>query len=276
MVFHQEDQVVSCSSQLSQLSDLLSGRGRDALLGKADVADKPRIPLKSVVSNSSLSTMAPSDWCDLEDDEQDGIVGSFGEFQQPLANSLEDSIDRSSGEFQQALASGPQAAGPSLPTARGRRGEFCHGKVPRTQNLAEAFLKTSLPVEPTTVMIRNIPNRYTQKELISELECLGFADSFDFLYLPIDTGSMGNVGYAFVNFVEPAWAARCCDVVTGHTFRKHQQKTRTKVATVSVAHLQGLEANLRHYERAAVNSRGRAKRCGPVVLAKLAVSCSQA
>ena len=38
-------------------------------------------------------------------------------------------------------------------------------------------------------MIRNIPNRYTQKQFAQELIQNGFEDKFDFLYLPIDTAT---------------------------------------------------------------------------------------
>ena len=51
----------------------------------------------------------------------------------------------------------------------------------------------------TTIMIKNIPNKYTQKML---LETIGKHNkgSFDFLYLPIDFKNKCNVGYAFINF----------------------------------------------------------------------------
>lgn len=144
--------------------------------------------------------------------------------------------------------------------------DFTHCHVPKALNLAEEFSTTATDVPTTTMMIRNLPNRYTQQELIEELEILGFADSFDFFYAPIDFGTMGNVGYAFVNFSSPAWATKCQQDLEGYAFRKHQQKSRRKVATVSAAHLQGLQANLRHYERAAATGRARSKRCGPIIL----------
>lgn len=149
--------------------------------------------------------------------------------------------------------------------------DFTHARVPRSMDLAHQFSEApSSP--PTTMMIRNIPNRYTQQEMIEELDSLGFAGSFDFFYAPIDFGTMGNVGYAFVNFVDPRWAARCCEQLDGFVFGKHQQRTRKKVATVSVAHLQGLQANIRHYENAAVTGRARSRRCGPVIMTQ--ASCA--
>ena len=54
----------------------------------------------------------------------------------------------------------------------------------------------------TTLMIKNIPNKYTQEMLLEALS--GFVGSFDFVYLPIDFGNRCNVGYAFINFINSA------------------------------------------------------------------------
>lgn len=120
---------------------------------------------------------------------------------------------------------------------------------------------------PTTMMIRNIPYQYEQHELIEELDRLGFEGSFDFFFAPRDYGTKRMLGYAFVNFVDAAWALRCNQLLDGHTFLKHQQKTRKKTAKVSVAQRQGLEANIGDYEKAATTQRALKKRhlCGPWV-----------
>jgi len=139
--------------------------------------------------------------------------------------------------------------------------------VPKHLDLEEEYKNSHQNQPPTTLMIRHIPNRYTQRQLITELEDLGFAGSFNFLYLPLDKGTLANVGYAFVNFLEPSWADRCVAVFQDYSFRCHRRHTR-KVAAVSVAHIQGLEANLAHYESAAVNT-ATLKQRRPLVVANI-------
>ena len=53
----------------------------------------------------------------------------------------------------------------------------------------------------TTVMIRNIPIKYTDETLIEELD--EFKGKYDCLYMPFDYEKKGNKGYAFINFVDP-------------------------------------------------------------------------
>ena len=54
--------------------------------------------------------------------------------------------------------------------------EYCHRNVPRKQDLRVKSTAASQDgALPTTLMIRNIPNRYCQQDLIDELEGLGLA-----------------------------------------------------------------------------------------------------
>jgi hypothetical protein len=120
---------------------------------------------------------------------------------------------------------------------------------------------------PTTLMLRKLPNGLTRDELQGALEGIGLAGTFDFLYLPIDQGTRhrhhgirttpSNVGYAFVNFIDSYWAAKCEATVLEEPSKllastRFQRASKSKVVSVSVAHVQGLEANLAHYARCAV------------------------
>ena len=53
----------------------------------------------------------------------------------------------------------------------------------------------------TTVMIRNIPIKYTEDILIEALD--EFKGKYDCLYMPFDYEKKGNKGYAFINFTNP-------------------------------------------------------------------------
>jgi len=96
----------------------------------------------------------------------------------------------------------------------------------------------------TTVMLRNIPNRYTREMLIKRLD-KGYEGLYDFVYLPIDFSSRCNVGYAFINFRTPAGAQRFMQEF-------HGAKTKhclpgfgsAKIAEVSFARVQGREQNM--------------------------------
>ena len=54
----------------------------------------------------------------------------------------------------------------------------------------------------TTIMLKNIPNKYTQKMLLATID-EEFRGTYDFFYLPIDFKNKCNVGYAFINLLRP-------------------------------------------------------------------------
>ena len=54
----------------------------------------------------------------------------------------------------------------------------------------------------TTVMLRNVPNKYSKAALLRLLD-QNYAGTYDFFYLPIDFRNKCNLGYAFINFRNP-------------------------------------------------------------------------
>jgi hypothetical protein len=103
----------------------------------------------------------------------------------------------------------------------------------------------------TTVMLRNIPNKYTQRMLLDEVNTMGFQGEYDFFYLPIDYRNKCNVGYCFISFVSNAGARRFMDRLNGYRLPGFNSQ---KICGVSWARVQGLKANIQHYRNSPVNS----------------------
>lgn len=58
-----------------------------------------------------------------------------------------------------------------------------------------------LAEQRTTIMLRNLPSSFRQDQLLRLLESSGFAERFDFVYLPVDFASGACLGFAFVNLI---------------------------------------------------------------------------
>lgn len=105
--------------------------------------------------------------------------------------------------------------------------------------------------ERVTVMLRNIPNKYTQRMLLNEINNMGFNGQYDLLYLPLDFKNRCNVGYAFINFLSNPVAVEFIKRLSGYKlpgFNSH------KICEVSWARVQGLKANIQHFRNSPINS----------------------
>jgi len=106
------------------------------------------------------------------------------------------------------------------------------------------------PGEPTTVMLRNIPNRYTSGSLLVLLDERGFQACYDFVYLPMDFQNGVNLGYAFVNLLRHSDAIRFKEVFQGFQDWRFDS---AKVSEVSWAHPhQGLAEHVERYRNSPV------------------------
>jgi hypothetical protein len=99
-----------------------------------------------------------------------------------------------------------------------------------------------------TLMLRNLPNKINQTKLLSRLQ--SYRNKIDFLYLPTDFENKCNLGYAFINFVDGAAAARFKaefnDKKLPGCRRSH------KVLAVQPARVQGVSANVRRFRNSSV------------------------
>lgn len=135
--------------------------------------------------------------------------------------------------------------------------------VPKSKNLeAHAVECAANGVPVTTMMLRNIPNKYTQNTLLQEINDQGFNGAYDFFYLPMDVHNRSNVGYAFINFERPTDAERFRRTFSDHRFQRFHSR---KIGSVCTAHVQGLDENLRHFENRAV-TQARNDQYRPIVL----------
>ncbi|MED6114187.1 hypothetical protein PIB30_077835 [Stylosanthes scabra] len=106
----------------------------------------------------------------------------------------------------------------------------------------------------TTVMIKNIPSRYTRDDLVAFLDNHCMVENskddegvektsddvlaFDFVYLPIDFKKGFNKGYAFVNFTSPKATWKFHITASNKKWELYQSQ---KVRQVVAARIQGRE-----------------------------------
>ena len=103
----------------------------------------------------------------------------------------------------------------------------------------------------TTLMVRNIPNKYTQKVLLRLID-LRFRDQYDFFYLPIDYKHRCNVGYAFINFGPETYREGIVEFFTLFNDKKWDKFNSEKICKISYARLQGQDALLEHFKSSSV------------------------
>jgi len=109
-----------------------------------------------------------------------------------------------------------------------------------------------LPGNITTVMLRNIPNKYTREMLVKQLE-QDMRGQFDFIYLPIDFKNQCNVGYAFINF----FTFEACDTFVSRYNGVEVRKclpglNSRKITEVTPARVQGFEDNVQRLRNSPV------------------------
>ncbi|GAQ81819.1 Protein Mei2 [Klebsormidium nitens] len=158
---------------------------------------------------------------------------------------------------------GLKGANGQPPETRGRRPETPTGMQGGSGTMVQYQLdleKILRGEEPrTTLMIKNIPNKYTQKMLLAAID-EHHKGTYDFFYLPIDFKNKCNVGYAFINLVSPEKIVPFCEHFNGKKWEKFNSE---KVASLAYARIQGKAALVAHFQNSSLMNED--KRCRPIL-----------
>ena len=101
----------------------------------------------------------------------------------------------------------------------------------------------SLEDRRTTIMIKNIPNKFTRKMLLDIIN-QNFKGTYDLFILPTDSNGYKNFGYSFINFA-------CCYYIPYFYFlfngKKWLNTNSQKVCEITYSKIQGRNNLLAHY-----------------------------
>ncbi|XWS63482.1 hypothetical protein CRYUN_Cryun06bG0101400 [Craigia yunnanensis] len=111
----------------------------------------------------------------------------------------------------------------------------------------------------TTLMLKNIPNKYTSKMLLAAID-ERHRGTYDFIYLPIDFKNKCNVGYAFINMIDPSQIITFYQAFSGKKWEKFNSE---KVASLAYARIQGKAALVAHFQNSSLMNEH--KRCRPIL-----------
>lgn len=100
----------------------------------------------------------------------------------------------------------------------------------------------------TTIMIRHIPNKYTLKLFSDEInKC--FYNKYDVLYLPVDNDNHCNLGFGFINFIDPVYIIDFYDKYSGKKWNKFNSD---KICELAYAKVQGKEELIKHITQSGI------------------------
>lgn len=114
----------------------------------------------------------------------------------------------------------------------------------------------------TTLMIKNIPNKYNCKLLLAVID-ENHRGTYDFIYLPIDFKNKCNVGYAFINMTDPQHIIPFYKTFNGKKWEKFNSE---KVASLAYARIQGRGALIAHFQNSSLMNED--KWCRPMLFHK--------
>jgi len=125
----------------------------------------------------------------------------------------------------------------------------------------------TVPIDPTTICFKNIPNFYNRAMLLELLDSNGFEGSYDFIYVPHSfkrLPALVSLGYFFVNFASHEVASRAWARLVGFKdWVKHSEKV---MDATWAATTQGQEACIERFQNSRVNGASVPVECKPMIL----------
>lgn len=97
-------------------------------------------------------------------------------------------------------------------------------------------------------MIRHIPNKYSLKTILEDID-QDFKGTYDLFYLPLDYFNNCNLGFAFINFVEPMHVLHFYDLFRAKRWRRFNSE---KICELAYAKFQGKKELIAHFEKGSV------------------------
>ncbi|KAI3727106.1 hypothetical protein L1987_66915 [Smallanthus sonchifolius] len=111
----------------------------------------------------------------------------------------------------------------------------------------------------TTLMIKNIPNKYSSAMLLAAINEHN-QGTYDFIYLPLDFKNKCNMGYAFINMTDPLQIVAFHKSFNGKKWEKFHSG---KVACLAYARIQGKAALIAHFQESSLLNED--KCCHPIL-----------
>ncbi|KAJ4720316.1 Protein MEI2-like [Melia azedarach] len=148
---------------------------------------------------------------------------------------------------------------PPIERARSRRNEGAVNQADKKQFELDVDRIMRGEDNRTTLMIKNIPNKYTSKMLLAAID-ERHKGTYDFIYLPIDFKNKCNVGYAFINMTDPSQIIPFYQSFNGKKWEKFNSE---KVASLAYARIQGKAALIAHFQNSSLMNED--KRCRPIL-----------
>ncbi len=120
-----------------------------------------------------------------------------------------------------------------------------------TSTAASSAISSRSMSNPTTLMIKNLPNTLTREDLFSFIQKSVPAGAVNFLYMPIDYKNRLNFGYAFVNLISELYVEIFYANVLGKRIRENRTSSHptstpasTRPLDIVPARVQGFSANI--------------------------------